>query len=202
MTDRPAIDPAPGRGCYDRGLSRQARQTEQQERLVAWIAETHLHRGAALTVQDVVKAAGVGRNTFYEYFDGLEHALDFAAQARAKLIRENLEGDMATARTLIGKLRALSKRWFREATLDPASLALLLRSPRPGALSDGATLFATLINMALEQSALQGARHPGTSLVSCAALAAEGAAAYLMRGGTSADELEDALSTVLTQVFR
>lgn len=169
---------------------------------MAWIAETHQRRGAALTVGDVVKAAGVGRNTFYEYFDGLEHALQFAAQARVKVIRARLESDMALARTLIGKLRALSKGWFEEAAHDPASVGLLLRPGQPATLSIGATLFASMVDAALEASALPGTRHPGTPLVTCVALAAEGAASLLLRGGGSVDELDDALCTLLTQVFR
>src|SRR5688572_17094045 len=103
MSERSRMETAPARGCYDRALSRQARQAEQKARLVDWIAQVYLQRGSTATVHDIVQAAGVGRNTFYEYFDGLEHALDFAAQIHAKQTHDRLARALEAARTPIAK---------------------------------------------------------------------------------------------------
>src|SRR5258708_2905894 len=73
---------APKRGLYDRAISRHERQAAQQERVIAAITAL-VAAGDELSVASVVEHAGIGRNTFYEYFDDVAHALA-AIQARAR----------------------------------------------------------------------------------------------------------------------
>lgn len=198
------MDTAPARGCYDRGLSRQARQAEQKARLVSWIAETYRERGGALTVHDVVQAACVGRNTFYEYFDGLDHALDYAAQTHAKAMHERIGSALDAARTPIAKLRELSRAWFDELERDPARAALLLRLPE-GTRSAAVSTFTTLLEAALRQGRSLAAANLDTALIDYAAFAAEGGARALLAPGALAlprAALQEGLATLLTRVFR
>lgn len=201
MAERPLVEPAPGRGCYDRALSRPARQAEQKARLVSWIAETYRQRGPALTVQDVIQAAGVGRNTFYEYFDGLEHALDYAAQTHAKAIHERIGSALEEARTPIAKLRALSRTWFAEVERDAAGAALLLRAPVRGH-SAAASTFATLLGAVLKHGRSPTAATADAQLIDYAAFAAAGGARTLLASAAPRAELQEALATLLTRVFR
>lgn len=64
---------APGRGKYDRRASREDRVSAQRERLLHSTALAAL--AGSPTVSRVMSIAGVGRATFYEYFDDAEHAL-------------------------------------------------------------------------------------------------------------------------------
>lgn len=201
MPDRNRIEPAPARGRYDRGLSRQARQAEQKARLVGWIAEVYRERGLELTVQDVVQAAGVGRNTFYEYFDGLDHALDYAAQTHAKAIQERIATTLEAARTPIAKLRELSRAWFDAIERDPARAALLLRSPA-GARSAAVSTFASLLETSLKQGRSFAAATPNAPLIDYAAFAAEGGARAVLAWAAPRGELQEGLATLLTRVFR
>jgi len=195
------METAPARGCYDRALSRQARQAEQKARLVDWIAQVYLERGSTATVHDVVQAAGVGRNTFYEYFDGLDHALDYAAQTHAKQTHERLVEALETARTPIAKLRELSRAWFDELERDPAHAALLLRLPA-SAGSAAARVFKSLLGTVLTEGRSHGPTVSDGVLIDFAASAAEGGARDLLAGGTPKTELQEGLSTLLTRVFR
>ena len=201
MPDRRPIEPAPARGRYDRALSRQARQAEQKERLLRWIAEAYRERGQSLTVQHVVEAAGVGRNTFYEYFDGLEHAIEFAAQSHVKLVRERIVSAVAMARTPIAKLRELSRAWFSVMEADPANAALLLR-PGADSRSAGARMFGSLLATIVKDARGSGAAHPDPVLIDYAAFAAEGGARLLLAGGAESDGVREGLGTVLTHLFR
>ena len=119
--------PAPKRGQYDRALSRRERQAAQRERVIAAIAAIAA-TDRELSVASVVEAAGIGRNTFYEYFDDLEHALlainqrvlsDFASRANTAL---------RAARTPLERIRALARVWAENVLENSAYVKLALRA--------------------------------------------------------------------------
>lgn len=193
---------APARGCYDRALSRQARQAEQRERLVTWIGETYRTRGEHLTVNDVISAAGVGRNTFYEYFDGLEHALGYAAQTAASKIHERIVIHVERELTTLAKLRALTQRWFAEVHANPAVMALLLRNLPGQPCSRAASLFESLLHRALDQTGQVVSTQAEEAWEVCAAVAAAEASRYAIAGGPHADHMKSALEVLLTRLFR
>ncbi len=163
--------PAPGRGQYDRALTRERRQAEQRERLLLATAAAFAqqHRG----VSGVIALAGVGRNTFYEYFDDFAHALDALssrAQARLELAcRAALE----RARTPIERLRAISRGWCSALLEFPDEAVVLLcaelRTPSQPLSVAGRTLAACYLTA--RQTSRPGAQDP--ALAQAAAASAE-----------------------------
>jgi AcrR family transcriptional regulator len=126
MKTTPELIPAPKRGQYDRALSRHERQAAQQERVIAAIAAVAT-TGGELSVASVVEHAGIGRNTFYEYFDDVEHALT-AIHARARRdLAGRLEPALQLARTPLERVRVLARAWAESVTANPALAQLALR---------------------------------------------------------------------------
>ena len=119
--------PAPKRGLYDRAMSRHERQAAQQERVIAAIAAVAA-LGRELTVASVVEHAGIGRNTFYEYFDDVEHALTaLNARARGEL-SSRVESALRSTRTPIERVRALARAWTENLSGNPALARVALRA--------------------------------------------------------------------------
>lgn len=196
------VEQAPARGCYDRALPRTTRQAEQRERLVAWISETFRVRGERITINDIVQAAGIGRNTFYEYFDGLEHALSYAAQTSATRIHERLVSVVEREPTTLAKLRALTHGWFAEVEASPAVVALLSRHIPGEPYSRAASLFESLLERALDQIGQVVSTESEPAWQACAALAAAEASRYTIAGGPHAEHMRSALELLLTRLFR
>lgn len=144
--------PAPKRGQYDRALSRRERQDAQRERvMLALVALSESDR--ELSIANVVELAGIGRNTFYEYFDDIEHALQ---GVRARVLRElsvRIEGELSGARTPLERVRALSRAWAEQLFSSPSlsKLALLAQAPNkePAQLSALAQYVAQVLNAEL-----------------------------------------------------
>src|SRR3954468_7659852 len=99
---RPIPFPAPGRGAYDRSLSRSERDAQHRERLLLATAEV-LAQGPA-TVARIVERAGVGRSTFYEFFDSPEHVLQHLEQRALRAIEPALEQALTQARTPLERI--------------------------------------------------------------------------------------------------
>jgi AcrR family transcriptional regulator len=118
---------APKRGQYDRALSRNERQAAQQERVIAAVVAVAA-AGRELSVASVVEHAGIGRNTFYEYFDDVEHALmSINGRARRELIAR-AEPALRLARTPLERVRALARAWAESVSANPALTRLALRA--------------------------------------------------------------------------
>ncbi|MEI9937019.1 MAG: TetR/AcrR family transcriptional regulator [Pseudomonadota bacterium] len=118
--------PAPKRGRYDRALSRRERQAAQRERVIAAIASISA-TDRELSIANVVELAGIGRNTFYEYFDDLEHAL-IAIKTRALSdFTPRVAAAMQAARTPLERIRALARVWAENLLENPAQVKLALR---------------------------------------------------------------------------
>lgn len=121
------LEPAPKRGQYDRALSRQDRQAAQRERVIAAIAALNA-AGHELTVASVVELAGIGRNTFYEYFDDIEHAL---VAIRSRALREfsaRSVSALQTARTPLERIRALARAWAESLFENPTLMRIALQA--------------------------------------------------------------------------
>jgi AcrR family transcriptional regulator len=122
--------PAPRRGAYDRSLSRPERDAQHRERLLLATAEV-LADGTA-TVARIIERAGVGRSTFYEFFDSPEHVVSQLEQRALRGLEQALEAAFAAARTPLERVRACTNAWLAglEARPIDARVALERRVSR------------------------------------------------------------------------
>jgi AcrR family transcriptional regulator len=96
--------PPPGR----QRLSREFIARHQRARIVAALAEETMARGyRAVTVADIVRRAGIARNTFYDNFSSKEDCFlatqDFAVEeSLARVVEAAAEADGWEARTVAG----------------------------------------------------------------------------------------------------
>ncbi|HKY37821.1 MAG TPA: TetR family transcriptional regulator, partial [Polyangiaceae bacterium] len=125
---RPVVLPAPGRGSYDRSLTRAERDAEHRERLLR--ATAKVMSDGPLTVARIVQRAGVGRSTFYEFFDSPEHLLEQLEQRLLRHLEAALGAGMAEARTPFERLRAIARSWI--TTLEQHQLEARVVMGRPG----------------------------------------------------------------------
>lgn len=121
------LPPAPTRGRYDRTLTRRERQAEQQERVIAAIAAVS-DAGRELSVANVVAHARIGRNTFYEYFDDVEHALTAIRSRARRELAARVEGALLSARTPLERVRVLARAWAENLFESPGLTRLALRA--------------------------------------------------------------------------
>lgn len=125
---RPIVLPAPGRGLYDRSLTRAERDAEHRDRLLRATAE--VMGDGPLTVARIVARAGVGRSTFYEFFDSPEHLLDQLEQRLLRQLEAALGAGIAEARTPVERLRAIARSWV--TALEERRLEAQVVMGRPG----------------------------------------------------------------------
>jgi AcrR family transcriptional regulator len=124
---------APGRGQYDRQEPRARRQAAQRVRLLSATALV-LARERTPNVAAVVRAAGVGRNSFYEYFDDFEHARDALLAELERSVADALRAAERSVRTPVECFRSLAATWFEFATLRAEEwLSLSALAPTDGA---------------------------------------------------------------------
>ncbi len=123
--------PAPGRGGYDRRLTSAERQAEHRERIL--LATSQVLSDGALTVARIVERAGVGRSTFYEFFDSPEHVLEQLEQRTLRVLGAALDAAFGDARTPLERLRALTRSWTNMIASQPHALRVVLsrKASRP-----------------------------------------------------------------------
>jgi len=161
--------PAPGRGQYDRALTRERRQAEQRERLLAATAAAFARQHRR--VSGVTALAAVGRNTFYEYFDDFQHAVaavSSRAQARLEL---GCKAALERARTPIETLRAITRAWCAALLEHPDEAIVLLSAeertpPRP--LSAAGRVLVATLESARRPAPRGGAQDPSAVLATAA----------------------------------
>jgi len=201
----PELLPAPKRGRYDRGLAREVRQAEQRERLVAALAFVS-GAGHELSVATVVARAGMGRSTFYEYFDDIAHALaEVSARAqRDFLARAELE--LALVLTPLERVRALARAWASELLENPHVMRIGLAASAPtrdvAQLSSvGRTLVELLEREAPARAALPGLADP-LRLVAVAAVSDVLGRSYLAQPETPPVPIQRVLSELFLRLLR
>jgi AcrR family transcriptional regulator len=123
----PEVDLAPKRGRYDRTLSRRERQAAQRERVIMAVAALSVTEGE-LSIRNVVELAGIGRNTFYEYFDDIEHALNAIKTRALRDLGARFESSIQAARTPLERIRALARAWAENLFIDPPVVRLALQA--------------------------------------------------------------------------
>lgn len=200
---RPIQLPAPGRGGYDRSLSRSERDAQHRERLLLAAAEV-LADGPA-TVARIVERARVGRSTFYEFFDSPEHLLDYLEQRALRSLESALELALTEARTPLERVRALARAWLAEVDARPVEARVALTRRLGNQLLSPA---GDLLHRALERC-VHAAHHDRMGWMSAAdessLLAAAAAVEALSRRHLAGQPLRDgprALSELITKLLR
>ena len=163
--------PAPGRGAYDRSLTRPERDAEHRERLFKAAAEV-LGSGP-LTVARVVERAGVGRSTFYEFFDGPAHLLDQLEQRALRTLDSELQTAFTEARTPLERVRAISRRWLEGLERQPLDARVaLVKHTRSGLLSAAGDLLHQTLKRWVDAAQADGFWFKSTDDISVLAAAA------------------------------
>jgi AcrR family transcriptional regulator len=105
----------------------------------------------APTVARIVEHAGVGRSTFYEFFDSPEHLLEQLEQRVERGVEARLEVALAEARTPLERVRSLTRHFVSELEARPpeARFALAHRLGRP-ILSPAATPLCRALERVVE----------------------------------------------------
>jgi AcrR family transcriptional regulator len=151
----PEVQAAPKRGQYDRALSRRERQTAQRERVITALAALSATE-RELSIANVVELAGIGRNTFYEYFDDVEHALTAIKTRALRDLVTRLESSVQATRTPLERIRALARAWAESLFVDPPLARLALRAQPE--IADAAQLSVLGLHLAGVLSAQHEAR--------------------------------------------
>jgi AcrR family transcriptional regulator len=150
---------------------------EQRERLLAATALA-LAREASPSVASIVRRAGVGRNSFYEYFDDVRHAIEAAEGAVLRRLEQVIAEAEQTARTPVERWRALARAWLSFADEEPSAMLLVLavNSRRTRAMSSGASVLEAAFTRSLETLTNAGVSAPPAGPERVRGVAAVGAA--------------------------
>jgi AcrR family transcriptional regulator len=98
--------------------------------LDAAAAALERHGAMALTVDRVLEAAPMGRNTFYEHFTDVKALVTALVSHAEAEIFSAIDARCAGARTPLEGLRALALAWLEETAARPSlALALLVYGP-------------------------------------------------------------------------
>jgi AcrR family transcriptional regulator len=122
-----------------------------------------------LTVEDVIAACGVGRNTFYREFDDLRGALRAAEQRALGELRARVDTALAASRTPSARVRAFGSAWLTWASANAdEALFVLEASGSPRALR---RLLEVQLAQLAEEARLAGlvSQRAGTDRVRCLA---------------------------------
>ena len=148
--------PAPGRGAYDRSLSRSERHAEHRERLL--LATAEVFREGAPTVARIVERAGVSRSTFYEFFDSPEHVLSHLEQRALSVLEAAFSAAQGQARTPLERVRALVRAWLDVLGAQrTTALVALTRRADPQQLSAASRTLLKALTSVATQARLEGA---------------------------------------------
>jgi AcrR family transcriptional regulator len=150
---------------------------EQRERLLAATALC-VARDALPSVASIVRHAGVGRNTFYEYFDDVQHAVDAAKVAVLRRIEQVMRDAESAARTPVERWRSLARAWlsFAEDESGAMLLVLTIDARSSAGVSSGATVLEAALGRSLETLRSAGVTSPPAGPERLLAVAAVGEA--------------------------
>jgi AcrR family transcriptional regulator len=190
----------PGRGHWDRALSRNGRNASTRAAIIDAVRTASSENGPDTTVGHVVARAGIGRNTFYAHFSDLSAALAAAEDEATSAAEVALARALQSARTPIERLRALAREWLE----TQAQTAPVAPRGHPWLSRDVGRLERALRDV-LAEARLAGviARAPDTRRIrylggAFVAAALDGAG----RSSAERDEMAEMLADFALRVFR
>ena len=154
----------------------------------------------------MVELAGIGRNTFYEYFDDLEHALFVITHRTLQNSAQRLTAELQLARTPMERMRGLARIWAEMLLANPAQMKLALRAQAGASEATQLSILgqhvAALLNAELDaRSALPGLADPLRVAVVGALFDTVSRAHLTVRSMTS-DELQRVLTDWSVRLLR
>jgi AcrR family transcriptional regulator len=158
-----------------------------------------------VTVARIVARAGVGRSTFYEFFDAPEHALAHLEQRVMNGLEQAFAAALSSAHTPLDRLRALLRAFIAALEARPleARVVLLRRKEPEHSSVVGRALHAALTRLA------QAAERDDVALLAArdevALLAATAIAEAVARRHLNGPPLPDAtrsLTELVTKILR
>jgi AcrR family transcriptional regulator len=183
-------------------LTRPERDAQHRERLFKAAAEV-LSSGP-LTVARIVEHAGVGRSTFYEFFDGPEHLLEQLEQRALRSLESQLQAAFTEARTPLERLRAISRRWLAALETQPLDARVALaKHTSGGLLSPAGELLHQTLKRCVDAAQAEGFWFTSTDDISV--LAAAAAAEVIGRRHMGGPPIRDAprvLADVIVKLLR
>ncbi len=115
------------RGLYQRGLSQAERWALHRSELIRATAEV-LNERTALNVQNIVRRAGKGRNTFYAHFASLEQATRAVESSAAMMVAGRVEGALRHSVAPRERLRGVISGWLAVVSEFPDLIGAFLSS--------------------------------------------------------------------------
>jgi AcrR family transcriptional regulator len=106
------------RGLYQRGLSPAERWALHRSELIRATAEV-INDRTALNVQNIVRRAGKGRNTFYAHFASLEQATRAVESSAALMVAGRVDTALRSTATPRERLRGVISGWLAAASDSP-----------------------------------------------------------------------------------
>ena len=191
----------------------------QRERVLSALIQLGTDEGE-LSVANIVESAGIGRNTFYEYFDDIEHAARSIVDRAEEELAHRVDALLESARTPYERIRVFARAWASNL-LENAALVRFTLHARWGSLRARARgtgtgtaardeaqlsalsshLFARLGSERDSQTALPGLAEP-LRLVLVAALFDTVSRAHFGAYPMTAAELERVLSELTLRLLR
>src|SRR5256885_13311753 len=108
---------------------RQRRSAEIRERLFRSALALFAEKGfAETTVEDITKAADVGKGTFFNYFPSKDHILLAFGEMQLGKLQEAVNNARKTNEPMPHFLRALGVRMTQEPTRNPEIIRALLQA--------------------------------------------------------------------------
>lgn len=87
-------------------------------------------------IDDFIKAAGVARGTFYNYYKSTEELLEATSKWLEDDMIESIETEIGNLKDPVKRLTTGVRLWMQKAEADPAWCAFVARVPRIGHLAE------------------------------------------------------------------
>lgn len=145
------------------GLPREAVVSAQRERMLRAMAETMADKGyVATTVADVLRAAGVSRETFYEQFTSKEDCFASAYEAAAAMLLEAATGARGSDGEPIEQFSRTLRVYLDTLAAEPEFARLFLvevYAAGPDALARRAAVQRVFVDLVIDLFGARTAEH-------------------------------------------
>jgi len=113
----------------------EARKSRTRGRILAAAVQVVAEKGVAeVVIDDFIKAAGIARGTFYNYFKSTDEVLQAAAQSLEDDLMISIEHELAVLDDPLDRLATGVRLWMRKARTDLAWCAFVARYRHHGEL--------------------------------------------------------------------